>query len=108
MPDAACEIVSLFGRWGHETWPPEASADSFMRMNRLVLLPLALVASTAAAAGPPPAAATAANAFAVDLYLRLAAKPGNIVFSPLGISEAFAMTYAGARGETATEIARAM
>jgi serpin B len=46
------------------------------------------------------------NAFAVDLYGRLSAQPGNLFFSPESISTAFAMTYAGAHGQTATEMAR--
>lgn len=44
------------------------------------------------------------NAFAVDLYGRLRAQPGNLFFSPESISTAFAMAYAGARGQTATEM----
>jgi serpin B len=44
------------------------------------------------------------NAFAVDLYGHLRAQPGNLFFSPESISTAFAMTYAGARGQTATQM----
>ncbi len=44
------------------------------------------------------------NAFAVDLYGRLRAQPGNLFFSPESISTAFAMAYAGARGQTASEM----
>jgi len=44
------------------------------------------------------------NAFAVGLYGRLRAEPGNLFFSPESISTAFAMAYAGARGQTAAEI----
>jgi serpin B len=45
------------------------------------------------------------NAFACDLYAKLAATPGNLFFSPYSISSALAMTYAGARGQTATQMA---
>jgi serpin B len=45
------------------------------------------------------------NAFAVDLYGQLRSQPGNLFFSPESISTAFAMAYAGARGQTATEMA---
>jgi serpin B len=45
------------------------------------------------------------NAFAVDLYGHLRRQPGNLFFSPESISTAFAMAYAGARGETATQMA---
>lgn len=49
------------------------------------------------------------NAFAIDLYKRLAEKSdGNIVVSPYSISSALAMTYAGARGETAAEMAKVL
>jgi len=46
------------------------------------------------------------TAFALDLYQALKARPGNLFFSPYNISTALAMTYAGARGQTATEMAR--
>ncbi len=52
------------------------------------------------------AAVKGSNAFAVDLYGQLSAQPGNLFFSPESISTAFAMTYAGARGQTAAEMAR--
>ncbi|TWU49276.1 serpin family protein [Rubripirellula reticaptiva] len=49
------------------------------------------------------------NQFAVDLYSKLAtAVNGDLFFSPSSISLALAMTYAGARGDTAKEIAEAM
>ncbi|MFN4257683.1 MAG: serpin family protein [Gemmataceae bacterium] len=49
------------------------------------------------------------NDFAWDLYAKLAAeKPGNLFFSPNSISTALAMTYAGARGDTETQMAKAL
>jgi serpin B len=49
------------------------------------------------------------NRFAADLYTRLAsASPagrGNLFFSPYSIRTALAMTYAGARGQTAEQMA---
>ena len=46
------------------------------------------------------------NAFSLDIYKRLAQREsGNLFLSPLNISMAFAMVYAGARGETASQIA---
>jgi serpin B len=49
------------------------------------------------------------TAFALDLYRRLASAPGaagtNLFFSPYSISLGLAMTYAGARGLTAGQIA---
>ena len=40
------------------------------------------------------------TAFALDLYSRLKATPGNLFFSPYSISSCLAMTSAGARGDT--------
>ncbi len=45
------------------------------------------------------------SAFAVELYQALKGKEGNLFYSPYSISLALAMTYAGARGETAQQIA---
>jgi serpin B len=45
------------------------------------------------------------NAFALDLFARLRSLgPGNLFVSPLSISTALTMTFAGARGETAAEM----
>jgi serpin B len=46
--------------------------------------------------------------FALDLYQKLRDRPGNLFFSPSSISTALAMTYAGARGETAEQMARVL
>ena len=48
------------------------------------------------------------TAFALDLYQQLAKSNGNLFFSPVSISTALGMTYAGARGETAHEMARVL
>ncbi len=48
--------------------------------------------------------ASATNQFAFDLYLNLKDSAGNIFFSPFSLSTAMAMTYEGARGQTAREI----
>ena len=48
------------------------------------------------------------NAFALDLYAKLSARDGNLFFSPYSISTALAMTYAGARGDTAKQMAKAL
>ena len=49
------------------------------------------------------------NAFAVELYKKLAeAEKGNIIFSPYSIRTALAMTYAGARGQTAEEMRKTL
>ena len=49
------------------------------------------------------------SAFALDFYRRLSDdSDGNLFFSPYSISAALAMTYAGAAGETATQMADAL
>jgi serpin B len=58
--------------------------------------------------GDPAAVVEGNNGFAVDLYRQLDKEKGNLFFSPYSISNALAMTYAGARGNTAKEMAGAM
>lgn len=49
------------------------------------------------------------NAFAFDLYHEITkTEDGNIFFSPFSISSALGMTYAGAQGNTASEMSRAL
>lgn len=48
------------------------------------------------------------NEFAYNLYQSLRGEEGNLFFSPYSISLALAMTYAGARGETESQMAQAM
>lgn len=49
------------------------------------------------------------NRFALDLYARLRTEQsGNLFFSPSSISTALAMTYAGARGDTESEMAKVL
>jgi serpin B len=45
------------------------------------------------------------TAFAFELYQALQGSDGNLVYSPYSISLAFAMAYAGAGGETASQMA---
>ncbi|MGD0862828.1 MAG: serpin family protein [Candidatus Limnocylindrales bacterium] len=49
-------------------------------------------------------AATDVTAFGLDVYGKIAALEGNLVFSPTSIAIALAMADAGARGETATQM----
>jgi serpin B len=44
------------------------------------------------------------NIFALDLYQSLAKQNGNLIYSPFSISLALAMTYAGARGATESQM----
>jgi serpin B len=48
------------------------------------------------------------NQFAFDLYAKLKEEKGNLFFSPYSISSALAMTYLGARGDTASQMAKVL
>ena len=48
------------------------------------------------------------NQFALELHQQLSARDGNLFLAPFSISTALAMTHAGARGETAREIAASL
>jgi serpin B len=61
------------------------------------------------AGGPAARAVAAADAaFALDLYQQLAARPGNLIYSPYSISTALSMTYGGAGGATAAQLAKVL
>ena len=72
----------------------------------LYLIPLMVVAIVA---GPEEVAVNDVvggnNQFAADLLGKLRGGPGNVFASPYSISTALAMTYAGAKGETARQMA---
>lgn len=53
-------------------------------------------------------AAEAENRFGLDLYGQVAVAKGNLFFSPLSIHAALAMAFAGARGDTAAEMAKTL
>lgn len=78
-----------------------------------VALLLAILALPVPPAGADPAAdigvvAAGNTKFAIKLYHQLNDEEDNLFFSPYSISTALSMTYAGARGETATEMAGAL
>ena len=80
-----------------------------------ILIVCSLLPVTASAAEASPVAAddqaTAVagdNEFAVALYGQLRGQSGNLFFSPESISTALAVTYAGARGDTAAEMAKSL
>lgn len=48
------------------------------------------------------------NVFACDLYRAVSSEPGNLFMSPYSIATALSMTYAGAAGTTAQEMAQVL
>jgi len=68
---------------------------------------LARVASPQVSDGEVADLVGGANAFALDLYHAVTQDfDGNLIYSPYSISLAFSMAYAGARGETAAQMAQ--
>src|SRR5262245_48144300 len=81
---------------------------SFMLLGLLPLLSLLTPAPSAERDADVVALVRGNNQAAIDLYSRLREKEGNLFLSPYSISSAVAMVQAGARGETAREIAAAL
>jgi serine protease inhibitor len=81
-----------------------------IHMKRFLILQLfgALVAAMANAATNFDLAAKATNELAVDLHRQLATGDENLCVSPYSIENALAMTFAGADGDTRTEMARVL
>ena len=87
-----------------------------MNMNRVFGRMIAIVLMLSSIFGSPPNACSAQTqslvdgntAFALDLYGQLCPRPGNLFFSPFGISTALAMTCAGAHGDTEAQMARVL
>jgi len=68
----------------------------------------ALIAAMAYGATESDLAATSTNQLAVDLHRQLATGDENLCVSPYSIESALAMTFAGADGQTRTEMARVL
>jgi serine protease inhibitor len=80
------------------------------RMKRSLILQVfgALIVALSYGATDYDLAATATNQLAVDLHRQLATGNENLCVSPYSIESALAMTFAGADGETRTEMARVL
>ncbi len=72
------------------------------------ILPFALPATAQTSPTLAHDVASGHNNFAIDLYQALGQKDGNLFFSPLSISTALSMTYAGAKNQTATDMQKVM
>src|ERR1700756_4872855 len=81
-----------------------------MRMKSLWLLHIfgTLGAATLYGAAGPDLAGGATNQLGVDLHRRLATNDENLCVSSYSIESALAMAFAGAAGETRTEMARVL
>jgi serpin B len=81
-----------------------------LRRARLATLAAFLLCPRAIAGGRGDTAGLVAaqNRLALDLYARVAAAPGNVIFSPASVAVALAMTALGARGATASELNHAL
>jgi serine protease inhibitor len=82
-----------------------------IRSTGLLLLSLLFFASVSAAEeaqGDLRTLVSGNTAFAFELYSKLKGTEGNLFFSPYGISSALAMTYAGAKRDTANEMAETL
>src|SRR5437762_608893 len=79
-------------------------------MKRLLILHVfgALLVTMAQGATSFELAAKATNQLGVDLHRQLATGDGNLCISPYSIDSALAMTFAGADGETRSEMARVL
>ena len=79
-------------------------------MKRFLILQVfgALIASMSYGATGYDLAATATNQLGVDLHRQLATGNDNLCVSPYSIESALAMTFAGADGETRSEMARVL
>jgi serpin B len=79
-------------------------------MKRLLVLQMFAISVAAIAHGATSfdLAAKATNQLGVDLYRQLAAGDENLCISPYSIDSAMAMTFAGADGETRSEMARVL
>lgn len=92
---------------------PHDRTPHILAMASAVLLATTLLAAAQPGARPPQNAeespmASAVNNFTLDLYAQLGARPGNVFASPFSAHTALAMTYAGARGRTAAQMAKVM
>jgi serine protease inhibitor len=81
-----------------------------IRMKRFLILQMfgALVAAMVHGATNFDLAAKATNELGIDLHRQLATGDENLCISPYSIESALAMTFAGADGETRTEMARVL
>ena len=110
------------GRRRHRAGVPGARPLRFETLEARQMLSATTLSTTSTTSSGTPGAlspaqvaeetaiATSINTFALDLYAVLQQQAGtsNLVVSPLSLSAALAMAYAGANGETATQMAQVL
>ncbi len=111
-PEAVAPSVSAKPASGQPSSQPASSATAPSSSSAPASTSSA-PAVTAPEVEPPPADAVSklaqgTNAFGVELYGRLRSQPGNLIISPASLSTALAMTWGGAKGETATEMQKVL
>ncbi|MCP4347156.1 MAG: serpin family protein [Desulfobacterales bacterium] len=74
----------------------------------ILVMPIYMSGTTAEARQDTNTLVKGNNAFAINIYNKLKHKEGNLFFSPYSISTALAMTYAGARNNTAKQMAQTL
>jgi serpin B len=105
-------LVALAGCGGSTTSSNDPSNPANPSQPSVPIAKSSLARTAASSIAPASLAGAVAanNAFALDLYSRLdtASPPANVLTSPISASLALTMTYAGALGATATQMATAL
>jgi serpin B len=79
-----------------------------MSLLEKLAIGIVLILCASVRAAPLDLAARATNEFGLDLYRQLATEDKNLCLSPYSIENALAMTFAGAEGDTRTEMAHVL
>ncbi len=88
--------------------PPGARGTPMHRSPPMTPIAMPIPRPAAPDQSAMPEVVRANNALAVELYRALRARPGNLLIAPPCVTTGLAMLRAGARGETADEIDRAL
>jgi leukocyte elastase inhibitor len=96
-------------RFGRKQWIIGCCAAAMLLMSAAGSLLMAVQTRMIFAADDSVKALSEAyNSSGQELFSRLAASPGNIVFSPYSVGTAMALALSGSRGETEAEMARVL
>ena len=115
LPNSSWQILFAFGEYFGTLAVKQKMRTRRAIMNHLLRVCAKILAgllpalpggfAQAAQPGQTQALVNGNTVFACDLYAQLRNSPGNLFFSPYSVSTALAMTYAGARGNTETQMA---